>query len=1002
MPDDVVFKLTTVYDGTSVAEGMSGTTSVIEGDTAAWKEAFNSTFLQIDESNTTLIASIEKLTAAIDTIPIASERAAAESGTAFSALSDRIVNTAEVAKLEAAGIGGAFSGLGALLGGGIAVGFLAHFLDETNKEVIALGNLSTQTGISISSLAGLQLTTRELGIDFQVVQQSTSRLEAAQARAVEGSRGQVEAFQRIGLSVKDIKDLSPEELFNTVSGAVQNTASSSDIAASSMTLLGRGGKALIPVFKEYGSSLDEVMKKLGEESGVTETAYAEALKYQKVMADLGDTLRKVAIESIPLLTTAIRYGVAGFDELAGTIDKVAIRMYQYEQDAEAISNATLTLTSPMQAIRDNAREADAAIAQLTKDTTDHVRSALGLASVTEVENQGTKAIEAYANSGKDLAHLSDVFAQVKGDWFAFTQAIASEGAKSDPFGISSVLKTIDQRENKPSGAGAPAPKDNRLEEWKLQLQQMEDASNASHIVIESQELAFWDKILQIQTTGMLDGVTVRKLTTAEELAASHAAATLDKEITKELKDDIVRSYEEQARAAGEGSQKQIEILQTLYDFAVQAYGGQFTPQAMRTYDQIVAASHKAAEQQIKDVTEVAKAAEKAAQQRLEEAQKQLETQHKEDTTQIESSGKQTVGALGGGKGIIGGGIQLEVAQQDTQQLLTLDESFAAASIANARAIEAAKVEELNKIRSETQAQYDVGALGEQAYNEKIKQLDTEQEAAVEAEKTKELDIARKTADQKFQIEQQYAKQVETIQQEIANRAASELDKMILQSRNFHEAITKLWVDIVQGIIKQIDKMATEFITRQLIMVAAKRSADTALDAAQGTADVGKTVVNNAANAAAAESYIGTAAAAAFAGQLEISDGLDVPGAVAAASAVESAGQVFVAQASAEGGWELPGSGGPFPMIGHPDEMMLPAPISTGLKRMITMQSLQENNSSTTNAAPAIGNLHYHAGDVHAMDGTGVSDVLSKHPAQLAKMVSGLVSRGHLDPRGFVR
>jgi hypothetical protein len=990
MPDDVVFKLTTVYDGTSVAEGMSGTTSVIEGDTAAWKEAFNSTFLQIDESNATLIASIEKLTAAIDTIPIASERAAAESGTAFSALSERIVNTAEVAKLEAAGIGGAFSGLGALLGGGIAVGFLAHFLDETNKEVIALGNLSTQTGISISSLAGLQLTTRELGIDFQVVQQSMSRLEAAQARAVEGSRGQIEAFQRIGLSVKEIKDLSPEELFNTVSGAVQNTASSSDIAASSMTLLGRGGKALIPVFKEYGSSLDEVMKKLGEESGVTETAYAEALKYQKVMADLGDTLRKVAIESIPLLTTAIRYGVAGFDELAGTIDKVVIRMYQYEQDAEAISNATLTLTSPMQAIRDNAREADAAIAQLTKDTTDHVRSALGLASVTEVENQGTKAIEAYANSGKDLAHLSDVFAQVKGDWFAFTQAIASEGAKSDPFGISSVLKTIDQRENKPSGAGAPAPKDNRLEEWKLQLQQMEDASNASHIVIESQELAFWDHILQ----------TV-KLKTSEEVAIRHSIATLNKDIEKELQADVIRSYEEGARAAGEGSEKQLEILRTLYEYTSRVYG-ELSPQAVHAYDEIIASSRKAAEQQIKDVTEVAKAAEKAAQQRIEEAQKQLETQHKEDTTQIESSGKQTVGALGGGKGIIGGGIQLEVAQQDTQQLLALDESFAAASIANARAIEAAKVEELNKIRSETQAQYDAGALGEQAYNEKIKQLDTEQEAAVEAEQTKELDITRKTADQRFQIEQQYAKQVEAVQQEIANRMASELDKMILQSRNFHEAITKLWVDAVQGIIKQIDKMATEFITRQLIMVAAKRSADAALDAAQGTADVGKTVVNNAANAAAAESYIGTAAAAAFAGQLEISDGLDVPGAVAAASAVESAGQVFVAQASAAGGWELPSSGGPFPMLGHPDEMMLPAPISTGLKRMITMQSLQENNSSTTNAAPAIGNLHYHAGDVHALDGSGVSDVLSKHPAQLAKMVSGLVSRGHLDPRGFVR
>jgi hypothetical protein len=947
MPDDVVFKLTTVYDGTSVAEGMSGTTSVIEGDTAAWKEAFNSTFVQMESSNAELIASIQSLTAALDTIPVVAGRAAVETGGAFDLMTERIVHAAEVSKLEAAGIGGAFSGLGALIGGGLAVGFLTHFLDETNKEVIALGNLSSRTGVAISSLAGLQLVARELGIDFSAVEQGMARLERSQSLAVEGSKSQAEAFQRIGLTVKDIKNLAPEELFNTVSGAIQNTKSTADAAASSFTLLGRGGGALLPIFREYGGTLEETSKRLGEESKVTEEAYQQALRYQKAMADLGDALRALAISAIPPTLDAFKGLKDLWIDFEYFVKESGVTIKEWALDAASAASVLAAATQGPAAIvteaskfaeelRDNAREAASAIAYL--------------------KDQKSEALGEKAGGGSET----------------FEQNAPWNRRGQEP----------------PSGAGAPPP--NRMEEWKLQLQQMEDASNASHIIMESEELAFWDNILS----------TV-KLKTSEEVEIRHNIATLNKDITKELEADVVRSYEEGARAAGEGSEKQLEILRTLYEYTVQVYG-QLSPQAMHAYDEIIAASHKAAERQIKDVTEVAKAAEKAAQQRIEEAQKQLETQHKEDTTQIESSGKQAVGALGGGKGIIGGGIQLEVAQQDTQQLLALDESFAAASIANARSIEAAKVEELNKIRSETQAQYDAGALGEQAYNEKIKQLDTEQEAAVEAEQTKELDITRKTADQRFQIEQQYAKQVEAVQQEIANRMASELDKMILQSRNFHEAITKLWVDIVQGIIKQIDKMATEFITRQLIMVAAKRSADAALDAAQGTADVGKTVVNNAANAAAAESYIGVAAAAAFAGQLEISDGLDVPGAIAAAAAVDSAGQPFVAQASAADGWELPSSGGPFPMLGHPDEMMLPAPISTGLKRIITMQSLQENNSSTTNAAPAIGNLHYHAGDVHAMDGTGVSDVLSKHPAQLAKMVSGLVSRGHLDPRGFVR
>lgn len=45
--------------------------------------------------------------------------------------------------------------------------------------------------------------------------------------------------------------------------------------------LGAVGAALIPIFKEYGGTLHEVMRKNGENNGVTEQAYQESFNFRK-------------------------------------------------------------------------------------------------------------------------------------------------------------------------------------------------------------------------------------------------------------------------------------------------------------------------------------------------------------------------------------------------------------------------------------------------------------------------------------------------------------------------------------------------------------------------------------------------------------------------------------------------------------------------------------------------------------------------------------------------
>jgi hypothetical protein len=926
MPDDVIFKLTTVYDGSQLAEGMAGSTTAIESDVAAWKEAFSSAFTQIEGSNAEVVASIKELTTAISTIPIASRAAAAETGGAFDLLSEHIVRSAGVAKLEAAGIGGAFSGLGALLGGGLVVGFAAHFLDETNKEVIALGNLATRAGFTISSMAGLQLTTRELGIDFSKVEQGLVRLDRAQALAVEGGKMQAEAFARIGLSVKEISNLSPEELFVKVSGAIKESGSSADVAASTFALLGRGGAALIPVFKEYGSSIGTVIEKIGEESGVTNQAYQEALKYQKVMADLGDQLRKIAIESLPILTSGIRWFNAILDESRGALGEIIIRLVEFaaiEKDAFSVVTGAQTWSQAYEDMRNQA--------------------ALATESIRELNAETAKSVN------KDLG---------KGGGYSFDSLMGAISAS--------------EVKDKPGGLGAPPP--NRLEEWKLQLQKIQDATNQDHLQMLAQEVTFWDNILQ----------TV-KLKTAEEVEIRHTIATANREYVKEVESEVVRSYEEGARAAGEGTDKQKAILQNWVDYATATWGS-LSAEVKAAQDALTKANEQAAEAQIRDLAKIAQMNEEIAAQEAKRAvlQVQMSAKDQQDAiiqrkdSQLKPGG--TVGAVVDATQLgAQAAQQIAIAQSTASQEEAISEQLLQKQIASAEQVEDANTKAFSE-----------GVISAQQYESERERIESQITKFIQEQATQREEIEKRLNDQLDKLDEQEAKKQMQYDQQISNSMARELDRMVFDTSAKTNAITRLWTDMVKSIIQEIIKMASEWLVRLAIMVIAKKAADAALDKGFGSADTGAEITSNVTQA---ESYAGLAAAAAFAGTLAASGGLDLPGAIAAGEIADAIGQVFAAQASAEGGWDLPSSGGPFRTDLHPDEMVLPSPLADRVRNMTEPDDERPGRSEDSGG---ITNFHYHAGDTHALDGTGLSDVLSRHPAQLAAVVTKLSAAGRLN------
>jgi len=213
------------------------------------------------------------------------------------------------------------------------------------------------------------------------------------------------------------------------------------------------------------------------------------------------------------------------------------------------------------------------------------------------------------------------------------------------------------------------------------------------------------------------------------------------------------------------------------------------------------------------------------------------------------------------------------------------------------------------------------------------------------------------------------------------------------------------------------QQTTQFNAQQTAQTAAFQAAQTAQLAAKSTTAGAEAAATIAANSLQAHSDIGLAAATAFEQAIvSIPFPANIAAAPGIAAGVLTQGEPFAIAASAREGFDVPGDGIVTRL--HAKEMVLPAYLAESVRAMSSRAGGALNESAGSVARGSLGsessaensyenvgnsnvNLHYHAGNVSALDGTGVDSVLSKHPQVLKKMISGLVRTGKLgnfDPR----
>ncbi|MCL2641854.1 MAG: hypothetical protein FWD53_13470 [Phycisphaerales bacterium] len=226
----------------------------------------------------------------------------------------------------------------AMIGTAVAaplVGFAKVFASGSKE----LQTLSQRTGISVEALSELGYAASISGTNMQTLEGGIKKMQRTIYMAATGSKTATAALAQLGLTVDDLRGLSPDAQFKLIADKLAAIQSPAVRAAMAMAIFGKSGMDLLPMMSRGAAGIDamqEEARRLGLTSSEASVAIgvklAEALStLWMVLKQVGTTLGEavaplltdVANRIIDIAVKAINWAKQN-KELIVTIFKVAV------------------------------------------------------------------------------------------------------------------------------------------------------------------------------------------------------------------------------------------------------------------------------------------------------------------------------------------------------------------------------------------------------------------------------------------------------------------------------------------------------------------------------------------------------------------------------------------------------------------------------------------------------------------------------------------------------
>lgn len=215
-----------------------------------------------------------------------------------------------------------------MIAAGIAATAYAATFAYMAKDVInsmdKIDEMTQKVGMSAEVLSSLGYAAKMSGVEVDSFNSAMIKFNKAVAEAMTGTGRTADAFKAIGISVSELKGLSPDEVLARVADKFAGFADGANKTALAMAIFGKAGADMIPLLNAGSKGIAE-MRKEADELGATVSTSAAAASAQfndnldKMIIKMKSFVKGITSEVLPVVNILMQTFLAG-NSLMNVID----------------------------------------------------------------------------------------------------------------------------------------------------------------------------------------------------------------------------------------------------------------------------------------------------------------------------------------------------------------------------------------------------------------------------------------------------------------------------------------------------------------------------------------------------------------------------------------------------------------------------------------------------------------------------------------------------------
>ncbi len=189
-------------------------------------------------------------------------------------------------------LGYGFASLGSAIAGPLDASAFAF-----SEAGAAMNAMSQRTGVSVEALSALSYAADQANVEMTSLETGLKRMQKSLFAAEEGEKEATSTLKSLGLEIRNLQGLSPEDQFRAISEQVSSVADPTQRAAIAMKVFGKSGTDLLPLIEEGARGLDNYRKqaeRLGVVMSTRDAAAADGLN--DALGALWITIKQTSME----------------------------------------------------------------------------------------------------------------------------------------------------------------------------------------------------------------------------------------------------------------------------------------------------------------------------------------------------------------------------------------------------------------------------------------------------------------------------------------------------------------------------------------------------------------------------------------------------------------------------------------------------------------------------------------------------------------------------------